>query len=63
VGERLVVKPTWEPYAAGDKIAHGVFGEGTVLSVKPMGGDLLLEIDFGKSTRKIMANYAKLTRL
>ncbi len=49
-------------YAAGDRVAHGVFGEGTVLSVKPMGGDLLLEIDFGASTRKIMANYAKLTK-
>ena len=50
--------------SAGDRVRHGSFGEGTVLSVTPMGGDSLVEIVFDKvGTKKIMANYARLRKL
>ena len=38
------------------------FGSGVILSVTPTGSDTLLEIAFDNvGTKKIMANYAKLT--
>ncbi|HWP80177.1 MAG TPA: UvrD-helicase domain-containing protein [Candidatus Acidoferrum sp.] len=45
-------------YEAGDLVRHGSFGAGRVLSVKETGGDQLLEIDFGGTVKKLMANYA-----
>ena len=43
---------------------HNIFGEGTIVSVKPMANDSMLEIAFEKvGTKKIMANYAKLKKL
>ena len=40
------------------------FGEGTVLSAKAMGADILYEIAFDKvGTKKLMATYAKLTKV
>ena len=48
----------------GDRVRHMTFGEGEVLSVKPMGADTLYEIMFDKvGTKKLMATYAKLTKL
>lgn len=45
--------------SAGDRVTHNAFGEGTVISVKPVGGDALLEIDFDKAgSRKLMKNFA-----
>lgn len=53
-----------ESYAAGERVAHNIFGEGTIVSVKPMANDAMLEIAFEKvGTKKIMANYAKLKKL
>ena len=51
-------------YTAGEKVLHNVFGEGTILSVKPVSNDSMLEIAFDKvGTKKIMANFAKLKKL
>ena len=51
-------------YAVGDGVVHKAFGQGVVLSVKPMGNDMLLEIAFEKAgTKKIMAKFAKLEKL
>ena len=36
----------------GDRIEHGVFGRGTVLSVQPMGGDALVQVDFENAGQK-----------
>lgn len=48
---------------AGDTVVHAAFGKGKVLSVTPMGGDHLVEIDFEtKGLKKIMAAFAKLTK-
>ncbi len=50
-------------FSVGDRVRHKVFGSGTVLSITPMGNDHLLEIIFETAgTKKIMANFAKLTK-
>ncbi len=51
-----------QSFKVGDTVKHKVFGTGVVLSSNPVGNDTLLEIAFDKSgTKKLMANYAKLT--
>ena len=48
---------------AGDVVRHGTFGVGVVQKVTPMGNDSLLEIRFeGVGVKKIMNNFAKLTK-
>ena len=48
----------------GDRVKHGVFGEGMIAKVTPMGGDNLLEVIFDTvGTKKIMFKFAKLTKL
>ncbi|MEG1774252.1 MAG: 3'-5' exonuclease, partial [Oscillospiraceae bacterium] len=50
--------------AVGDRVSHRVFGDGLVVAVSPMGGDHLVEINFDKvGVKKIMAAYARLTKL
>ncbi len=44
---------------AGDTVEHSAFGRGTVLSVRPMGPDCILEIAFEKEgTKKLMQSSA-----
>ena len=46
-------------FAAGDRVRHRAFGEGTVISVQPTGSDALMEIEFEKAGRKrLMRNTA-----
>ncbi len=53
-----------EQFRAGDRVKHMTFGEGEILSVKPMGADVLYEIVFDRvGTKKLMATYAKLKKL
>ncbi len=48
-------------YTKGMRVKHKIFGEGTILTVTPMGGDNLLEIAFDlKGTKKLMANFVKM---
>lgn len=50
-------------FKVGDTVCHKSFGTGTVLTITPMGGDMLLEIAFDKAgTKKMMANYARLEK-
>jgi len=44
----------------GTQVKHPSFGNGMILSAKPMGNDTLLEVAFDAGTKKLMANYAKL---
>lgn len=51
-------------YIAGAKVKHAVFGEGFIVNCTPMGNDTMLEIAFDNAgTKKLMANFAKLTVL
>lgn len=52
-----------ETFAPGDIVTHKTFGKGMVLKADPMSGDCLLEIAFDKvGTKKLMANFARLTK-
>ncbi len=54
---------TAEVFAAGDSVRHATFGVGTIVSAKPMGGDMLYEIDFEKvGTKKLMGSFARLVK-
>ena len=49
-------------YTPGQRVSHKTFGEGMIISAKPMGGDTMLEVAFDNvGTKKLMAAYAKLT--
>lgn len=62
-GARPAAASTGDSYSVGDEVKHRVFGLGTILSVTPMGGDILLEIAFEKvGTKKVMAAFAKLQK-
>ncbi len=51
-------------WKAGDMVSHKTFGNGLIEKVQPMGNDLLLTIHFDQvGTKKIMATFAKLTKL
>ncbi len=51
-------------FAVGDRVRHLLFGTGEILSVRPMGGDTLYEIRFESgAVKKLMATYAKLTKI
>ncbi len=48
----------------GDCVLHPTFGQGEILSIKPMGADKLIEIMFDEvGTKKLMGTYAKLKKL
>ena len=53
-----------EVFAEGDRVRHITFGEGEILSVKALGADTLYEIVFDNvGTKKLMASFAKLTKI
>ncbi len=57
-------KSSLETFREGDRVSHMTFGEGEILSVRPMGADTLYEIMFDKvGTKKLMATYAKLKKI
>lgn len=62
--KRVVSEVNTESFATGDRIHHRVFGDGTVLNATPMGNDTLLEIMFDTvGTKKLAANFAKITKI
>ncbi len=64
VGTKEKVQTVSIDFSVGDRVRHKVFGEGTVLSITNMGNDNLIETAFDKiGTKKIMANFAKLTKI
>ena len=51
-------------FVPGDRVHHNNFGDGLVLSVQRMGADYLYEVAFDTvGTKRMMATYAKLTKL
>lgn len=67
VGKPLQSAPkrgSQEKLSPGDRVTHPTFGEGEILSAKPMGADILYEVTFERvGTKKLMATYAKLKRI
>ena len=65
-------KPTFAPkpklsserFSIGDTVQHQLFGKGVIMSVTPMGPDVLYEIVFDTAgTKKMMGNYAKIQKV
>ena len=53
----------FQSFSAGDVVIHPTFGEGTVLSARPLGNDILLEVAFeGAGTKKLMSKFARLQK-
>ncbi|MBE6691491.1 MAG: ATP-dependent DNA helicase PcrA, partial [Ruminococcaceae bacterium] len=64
VGRAAAPRPAIERFAAGDRVRHMAFGEGTILTVTKIAADTLYEIAFDtKGTKKLMATYAKLKKI
>ena len=72
--EKLTVnKPLFKPqpisssketFKEGDIVTHMTFGRGEILSVNPMGADMLYEVAFDKvGTKKLMGTYARLKKI
>ncbi len=52
-------KQTLPAYKVGDKLNHKVFGDGVITALHPMGGDMLMTINFEqKGEKRLMANTA-----
>ena len=53
-----------EKLSEGDRVSHAMFGEGSVLSSRDMGGDVLYEVKFDNGqVKKLMATFAKLKKI
>ena len=53
-----------EKIPQGARVKHVLFGEGTVVSSKDMGGDVLYEVNFDNGqTKRLMQTFAKLERI
>ncbi len=56
-----VTKKPAVTYSVGMKVSHKTFGEGVIISSKPMASDSMLEIAFDTiGTKKLMASFAHL---
>ena len=48
----------------GSRVNHSIFGDGTIISAKDMGGDILYEVSFDSGVvKRLMATYAKLQKI
>lgn len=60
---RITTPASLERFDQGARVRHTTFGSGTVLSVKPMGADILYEVNFDKiGIKKLMASFARLKK-
>ena len=51
-------------FIIGERVSHKAFGNGNIVSIRPMGNDALLEVAFDKvGTKKIMANMGVLKKV
>jgi DNA helicase-2/ATP-dependent DNA helicase PcrA len=49
---------------AGTRVRHAIFGAGTILSSRDMGGDVLYEVKFDSGElKKLMATFARLEKI
>ncbi|ODA39367.1 DNA helicase PcrA [Desulfosporosinus sp. BG] len=61
-GSTLVIKGG-EAHQVGEKVEHATFGRGIIVSIKGEGNQAELTIVFDSGIKKLMAEYAKLTKL
>lgn len=58
-----LVRKGGEAHHLGDKVEHATFGRGIIVSIKGEGDQAELTIVFDVGIKKLMAEYAKLTKL
>ncbi|EHQ90774.1 DNA helicase PcrA [Desulfosporosinus youngiae] len=61
-GSTLVIKGG-EAHQVGEKVEHATFGRGIIVSIKGEGNQAELSIVFDSGIKKLIAEYAKLTKL
>jgi len=61
-GSTLVIKGG-EAHQVGEKVEHATFGRGIIVSIKGEGNQAELTIVFDSGIKKLIAEYAKLTKL
>ena len=53
-----------QSFTIGMRVRHKTFGEGSIIDIKPMAKDNMLEIAFDSvGTKKLMSSFANLTIL
>jgi len=53
-----------DKFEEGTRVSHTVFGAGTIISSRDMGGDVLYEVKFDSGvSKKLMQTFAKLTKI
>ncbi len=53
-----------EKFPVGTRVLHQIFGQGTILSSRDMGGDVLYEVKFDDGqVKRLMSTFAKLRRI
>ena len=51
-------------FIVGERVRHRKFGDGMIISMKPMGKDIYLEVAFDSvGTKKLIANMAGLKKI
>ena len=64
VGFNSTVKKSTDSFIVGETVTHRVFGKGMIVSLRPMGNDVLMEIAFDKvGTKKIMQNMGAVKKV
>lgn len=59
-----VAQGTSENIAVGDRVRHVKFKDGVVVSIKQMGNDALVTVNFDEfGTKSVMKNFAKMTKI
>ncbi len=59
-----VMAQTAEELKVGDRVKHGVFGEGTLTAIMVTGNDAIITVNFDtRGEKKLMRNTARLTKL
>ncbi len=59
-----VMAQTAEELKVGDRVRHGVFGEGTLTAIIVTGNDAIITVNFDtRGEKKLMRNTARLTKL
>ena len=52
-----------EPFVKGDKVSHGVYGEGTVKNLTKAGKHWSVNVDFNEGERSILGTFLTLTEI
>ena len=64
VGFNSTAKKSVDSFMVGETVTHRVFGKGMIVSLRPMGNDVLMEIAFEKvGTKKIMQNMGAVKKI